>query len=101
MDDTHIVLNVHMEAVAGREHDLERELRALIEPTRKEPGCLAYELHRNTEHPGKFMFYEKFKNQAALDVHVNSAYFKKFRDYCATKGDPSAVTTVTKWRVIG
>jgi quinol monooxygenase YgiN len=100
MDDNHIVLNVHMEAVPGREHDLDRELRALLEPTRKEPGCLAYELHRDPEHPGKFMFYEKFKNQAALDEHVNSPYFKKFLDYRAAKGDPAAVTTVTKWRVV-
>jgi quinol monooxygenase YgiN len=101
MDDTPIVLNVHMEAAAGREHDLERELRALIEPTRKEPGCLAYQLHRDIAHPGKFMFYEKFKSQVALDEHVNSDHFKKFRDYCTTKGDPSAVTTVTRWRAIG
>jgi quinol monooxygenase YgiN len=100
MADDSIVLNVHMEAVPGREQDLERELSALLGPTRKESGCLAYELHRDPERPGKFMFYEKFKNQAALDQHVNSPHFKKFLDYRERKGDPSAVTTVTRWSVI-
>ena len=100
MDDSHIILNVHMEAVTSREQDLERELRALLAPTRREPGCLAYELHRDPEHPGKFMFYEKFKNQAALDEHVNSSYFKDFLNYRATKVDPVAATTVTRWRVV-
>jgi len=98
MDDEHIVLNVHLEAVVGREQDLERELRALLAPTRSELGCLAYELHRDPEHPGRFMFYEKFKSQAALDEHVNSPYFKKFLKYRETKGDPVAITTVTRWR---
>lgn len=99
MSDSNIILNVHMEAVPGREQDLERELRALVAPTRKEPGCLAYELHRDPENPGKFMFYEKFKSQAALDEHVNASYFKNFLDY-RSKGDPVAVMTVTKWRVV-
>jgi quinol monooxygenase YgiN len=88
-----------MEAVAGREQDLERELRALLAPTRSEPGCLTYELHRDPENPAKFMFFEKFKNQAALDEHVNAPYFKNFLNYRA-KSDPVATTMVTRWRVV-
>jgi quinol monooxygenase YgiN len=99
MSDIPIVLNVHMEAVAGREKDLERELSSLIAPTRGESGCLAYELHRDPEHSGKFMFFEKFKSQAALDEHVASRHFKKFLDYRA-ESDPVASVTVTKWQCI-
>jgi|ERR1700734_2353167 quinol monooxygenase YgiN len=99
MSDSPIILNVHMEAVAGREKDLENQLSALVPPTRGEPGCLAYELHRDTEQSGKFMLFEKFKSQAALDEHVASGYFKKFLDYRA-KNDPVAVVTVTKWQAI-
>jgi quinol monooxygenase YgiN len=99
VSESNIILNVQMEAVPGREEDLERELRSLVAPTRKEPGCLAYELHRDPENPGKFMFYEKFKSQAALDEHVNTSYFKNFLDY-RSKGDPVAAVTVTKWRAV-
>jgi quinol monooxygenase YgiN len=97
MTDTPIVLNVHMQALAGRERELETQLRALIEPTRKEPGCLVYELHSDPENPGKFMFYEKFRSQTALDEHVSSPHFKKFLEYRSTHGDPIESTVVTKW----
>jgi quinol monooxygenase YgiN len=100
MGDTHIVLNVHMEAVPGREQELKDELRSLLIPTRSEPGCLAYELHTDPENPRKFMFYEKFKSQAALDEHINSPHFKKFLAYRAMNGDPVAVANVSRWRVI-
>jgi quinol monooxygenase YgiN len=99
MSDGPIILNVHMEAVAGREEDLARELQGLLAPTRTEAGCLTYELHRDPENPGKFMFYEKFKNQAALDEHVNAPYFKNFLSYRA-KSDPVAETVVTRWRAV-
>jgi len=100
MTDVPIVLNVHLEAVPGREKELEAELKKLLAPTRSEPGCVAYELHLDPENSVKFMFYEKFKSQAALDEHVNSVHFKKFLAYRAAGADPVAATHVTKWRSV-
>ncbi|MGI8961101.1 MAG: putative quinol monooxygenase [Bryobacteraceae bacterium] len=100
MNEHHVTLNVCMEAVPGREQELEKELRALIVPTRSEPGCLVYVLHRDPEDPCMFMFYEKFESQAALDAHVNSPHFKKFQNYCKGKADPVVIVNVTKWREI-
>jgi quinol monooxygenase YgiN len=95
-----IILNVHFEAAPGREEDLARELSALVEPTRKEAGCLAYELHVDPENHAKLMFYEKFADQAAVDFHVSTPYFKKFLSY-REKGDPVAGVTLTRWRSLG
>jgi quinol monooxygenase YgiN len=100
MSNESIVLNVHMQAVPGRERELESELRALLVPTRKELGCLSYELHRDRENPHKFMFYEKFDSQAALDAHIHSPHFQKFLAYRATGSDPVAAAEVTRWSVI-
>ncbi|HUI51888.1 MAG TPA: putative quinol monooxygenase [Terriglobales bacterium] len=100
MSDTPIVLNVFMEAVAGREQDLANQLRALLEPTRKEPGCLVYELHSDPENQGKFLFYEKFRNQAALDFHIATPHFKKFLAYREAGSDPVAMAVVTRWQVV-
>jgi len=100
MDNRPVTLNVHMEAVPGREQELEKELRALVEPTRSEPGCLAYFVHHDPEDPCMFMFYEKFESQAALDAHVNSPHFKKFEKYRGENPDSIVVTNVTKWREI-
>lgn len=98
MSDGHIVLNVHMQAAPGREEDLARELQALVAPTRQERGCLAYELHRDPEAPGRFMFYEKFVDQAALDAHIGSPHFNKWKQYREAGPDPVAITQVTRWR---
>jgi quinol monooxygenase YgiN len=97
MAEDPIVLNVHFEAVPGREEDLVRELTALVEPTRKEPGCHTYELHIDPENRGKLMFHEKFTDQAALDFHVNSPHFQKFLSN-REKSDPVARQTVTRWK---
>ena len=91
-----IVLNVHIEAKDGRQEDLARELQALVAPTRQEAGCLAYELHRDPENAKKFMFYEQFTDQAALDAHIDAPYFKKFLDY-REQDDPVLSQTVTRW----
>ena len=94
----HVILNVHMEAVPGREEELAGELRRLLVPTRNEPGCLAYWLHDDPEHRGKFMFYEKFVDQAALDAHLKTPHFQQFQDYRQKQADPVATTQVTRWR---
>lgn len=100
MNDNNVILNVHMEAVPGHEEELAEQLLALVAPTRSEAGCLIYELHRDPENPGKFMFYERFVNQEALDSHTASPHLQRFRDYrAAANPDPLAKSTATKWRV--
>jgi quinol monooxygenase YgiN len=100
MKDSPIILNVHTQAVAGREADLGGAFHSLIAPSRQEPGCLVYELHVDPEDPGKFMFYEKFKDQAALDVHLASPHFHNFQRLLKARGDLIASQTVTKWRCV-
>jgi quinol monooxygenase YgiN len=100
MSDTPVVLNVVMQAAPGREEELETQLTALVAPTLSEPGCLTYVLHRDREDRSKFMFYEKFASQAALDAHLASGHFQKFATYKEKNGDPAAVTTVTRWTPI-
>ena len=101
MEDNHVILNVHIEAVPGHEERLASQLLALVAPSRKEAGCQVYELHRDPKSPGKFMFYERFRSQAALDEHLASPYFKAFVAYReAEKPDPVASIVITTWRAM-
>ena len=50
---------------AGQEADVERCLRALIEPSRREPGNLAYQPHRDPEDPRVFHIYEHYVDEAS------------------------------------
>ena len=48
----------------------------LLVPTRKEAGCLNYDLHQSPEDPAKFLFHENWTSQAALNAHLQSAHVK-------------------------
>jgi len=98
MTENPIVLDVQMEAAAGCGEDLAKALSALLAPTRAEPGCLEYQLHRDPENPLKFLFYERFANQAALDAHIASPHFQAFVKYRDANPGLIPVTNVTRWR---
>lgn len=49
-------------------------LLGLIEPTRAEDGCIAYELFQNNGDPTDFTFVEEWTDDAALDAHLESPH---------------------------
>ena len=101
MDNDHVVLNVHIEAAAGQEDKLAEQLPRPCGAHPQRAGMSAYELHRDTQNPAKFMFCERFRSQAALDEHLASTYFKKFVAYRASGNpDPIASIVITTWRSI-
>jgi len=54
---------------AGSEQEFERIMRIAVPKVREEPGNHAYILHRSTQDPRVFMFYEEYDDQAALEAH--------------------------------
>jgi quinol monooxygenase YgiN len=52
--------------------DLLRELAAV---SLEEEGCLGYEVCRGTEERGAFVLFEKWRDQAALDLHYGTEHF--------------------------
>ncbi len=74
------LLTVVAEMVAkpGREDQLKQRLLALVEPTRKEDGCLQYDLHAVTGEAGRFVFYENWTSAEALERHLASTHFQAF-----------------------
>ncbi|MGA2786871.1 MAG: putative quinol monooxygenase [Verrucomicrobiota bacterium] len=64
------------QARPGKEAALRAVLSGLLAPTRKESGCLNYDLHQSTEDPAKFLFHENWTSQAHLDAHLQTAHLK-------------------------
>lgn len=66
-------------------------LSALVEPTRKEPGCLSYDLLQNNEDPTDLTLVEEWESQKALESHLASKHFKdaqvKLPDLVAAKAE--------------
>jgi len=67
-----------MQAQPGKEEALRRAVLALIEPTRREDGCVQYDLHVHSSDPARFVFYENWTSQEHLDRHAASSHLKQF-----------------------
>ena len=52
-------------------------LSSLVEPTRKESGCITYELLQNREDPTDFTFVEEWQSGAAFDAHLSSDHVQQ------------------------
>jgi quinol monooxygenase YgiN len=63
-------LLVTIKAKAGKGKDLEATFAPCLAATKKEPGCIAYELNRDPDDPTMYVMYEKFKSVAALEAHL-------------------------------
>ena len=92
-----LTLVVMLRAKEGQHLLLEAELRALIGPTRKEEGCLQYDLHESTREPGKFLFFENWKDGEALKAHAASDHMREFGTKAAEfLGGPSKILTYSR-----
>jgi quinol monooxygenase YgiN len=63
-----------IKAKVGMEKTLETILKGLVAPTRKESGCLRYDLHRDQADPRMFVFVENWKSVPDLQAHLSSAH---------------------------
>jgi len=73
-DSCPLCLIVKVKAVAGKEAQLKEVLGAMLEPTRKEPGCITYQLYTN-EKSDTFFFYELWETPAHLDAHTKTPHY--------------------------
>lgn len=70
-----VILAVIWMAKAGREAEVSQLLSRMTEASRKEPGCVMYQVHRHKTEPRRFFIYEQYKDDAALEAHRASAHF--------------------------
>ncbi|NMM87494.1 antibiotic biosynthesis monooxygenase [Rhodococcus sp. SRB_17] len=47
----------------------------LVRETRREDGCISYELLQRTDEPGELMLVEEWQSQAHLDAHTHTEHF--------------------------
>lgn len=73
-----VTLAVIVRAKEGQELLLEAELRALVAPTRREEGCLQYDLHRSTELPGQFFLHEVWESREHHTAHTRTPHFLRW-----------------------
>src|SRR5438445_9934016 len=73
-----VTLIVILRAREGQETLLEAELRALVGPSRKEEGCLTYNLHRSVDSPGALLLHEVWTSREAHTEHTHTPHFLRW-----------------------
>ena len=73
-----LILVVRVTIKAGHEDEVIEPFRKLQAETLREPGCISYVVQRSRENPRRYLIYEQYKDQAALDTHRASNHFKEY-----------------------
>ncbi|SDZ60427.1 Quinol monooxygenase YgiN [Jannaschia faecimaris] len=77
-------------ATPGKEAFVQSALEKLIAPTLAEAGCIQYDLHRDNDAPGTFLFYETWETRALWQAHMQSQHLADHA--AATEGTVVEVT---------
>ncbi|MBE9128960.1 MULTISPECIES: putative quinol monooxygenase [unclassified Coleofasciculus] len=68
-------------ALPGKEDVLKALLLELVEATRKETGCITYELLQSPAVPTEFAFVEEWENEEVWKLHMDSFHVEQaFRE---------------------
>lgn len=98
MNDKPISVISRLKAQPGKELALKTELLKLVAPSRKDPGCINYDLHIGATDPADFVFYENWTSKALLDAHLATPHLKAF---ISLKDTLVAESQLTLWEKLG
>jgi quinol monooxygenase YgiN len=73
-----VTLVVNLRARERQELLLEAELRALVGPTRREQGCLTYDLYRGVDLPDAFLLHEVWASREHHRLHTQTPHFLRW-----------------------
>ena len=67
-----------LRAQSGQSDMLGNALLALVAPSRSEPGCISYDVHRSNDDPDLWMVYENWQSTADLQAHFALPHMRDF-----------------------
>lgn len=87
-----VIVVAMVKAKPGEEDAVKEVLVSLVEPTRKESGCLCYNLHQSKNDKSQFMFYEQWASKEALDAHGKTPHLKALGEKLKDRVEKIAAT---------
>jgi quinol monooxygenase YgiN len=88
-DNKMITVSAIVKVKPGNEKIAKEEMLKLVPLTRREPGCIQYDMHVNVgteendylkEDPKLYMFYENWRSRQDWDLHMDMPYLKRWFD---------------------
>ena len=79
MADSLVHVIARFKAKPGKEAALKAGLTALVAPTQKDPGYIAYDLFESVESPGSFVLVEAWESRELLAAHLDTPHLNGFK----------------------
>ncbi|MCD8138763.1 MAG: antibiotic biosynthesis monooxygenase [Planctomycetaceae bacterium] len=81
-----VIVTAKVTASPGRRDEFVALAQDCIAATRREDGCISYELYASTENPDDLLYFERWASQEAVERHGTSAHMAAFRKKRADAG---------------
>ena len=94
-----IVIEARLKCNPGKRDEFLKEVQPIIATTRKEDGCLCYELFISTEDKDGLLFFERWVSRDALKKHTESPHMTEWIKRRADTGIMSVPAKVTVYDV--
>ncbi len=75
---SHLTIVANIIAKEDQIELVKKELLKLIEPTKKEEGCIQYDLHQDNEDSSCFMFFEKWQSRDLWQTHMKAQHLSDY-----------------------
>lgn len=76
---------VNMEVKDNQVSEFIGVFKELAEATRKETGCINYEMYQDEASSSSFFILEQWASKANLDAHIESEHFKRLFPIMSTQ----------------
>lgn len=98
MRNKKVTVLARVKAKRGMEESVKEACLALVAPSRKDQGCINYDLHRSADDPTLFIFYENWANKEDLEEHLEKPHSLAFDE--KTEGMLAEPEEITLWEMI-
>jgi len=96
MSNGPITMFVTVEVKPERVDEFLEVMNIDTEGSRKEPGCMRFDLLRSSDKDNVFHFYEAYKDADAIAFHKEQPHYQKWADFKASGGIVDGSQTVAK-----
>lgn len=87
---------VSIQALPGQEAAVEAALLGVVKQTRAETGCVQYDLHRDADRIGRFVFYETWATRNDWAAHDAAEHIVTLKGLLEGKTEEAAFVWLEK-----
>lgn len=85
-----------IEAKPDHSEFVKKEVLKLVEPSRKDVGCIEYRLQADNNNDCVFVMFEIWESGEMLQAHIETEHFQKFVKNTEGKIEPLVVSEMTE-----